>query len=549
MQGNSASSREDRASGDAGATPAAPRVFGKYLLLARIGEGGMGEVWLAKHGDIAGIEKHCVLKMLRPSLTYDPEYVSRFIDEARVVVALSHRNICSVFDVGRVGDRYYLAMEHVAGRDLRTIVHHCAQRGAPLPQAIGIHVAGEVLEALDSAHRHRDPATGDALHLVHRDVSLQNVMVNAEGEVKLIDFGLAASSKKSNHTQPSIVMGKAAYMPPEQARGLPLDATCDQFSAAVVAYELVSGERFYGDQTPNDIWLLAGTGGYRPPAMARLPAPIARVLDRALSAAPTQRFPTCGALRDALLDAATGILPRVGARELRELMATVYGEELFDFRRHLRAAPPGVFEPTEATQTFAVAPQSTASARSVVDERTARQEPPPRRRSALALITAAAAAAVVAALVAVVVPSRSTPPTPAPTMVPPPPTSVSLPTIAAPPASTPDTPPVTAALPAAAGAVVDDDAARGQAAPPEVAASSSTRAEPARAEAPRKRRPPRLVTFLDKKAFLQSRCAKLACTTSSIGGMQRIATLSQDEAAGAKGAFEACVRTCVDASR
>ena len=135
------------------------------MLLCRVGRGGMGDVYLAKHGMLLGFEKHCVLKMLRDDRADDPQLLARFSEEARVVVQLSHRNICPVFDVGRVGHRLYVALEYVVGRDLRSVANM-----GPLPVSIALHVVCEVLEALDYAHRFVDVRTGAPLGIVHRDV-------------------------------------------------------------------------------------------------------------------------------------------------------------------------------------------------------------------------------------------------------------------------------------------------------------------------------------------------------------------------------------------
>src|SRR5690606_26210667 len=142
---------------------------------------------------------------------------------------------------------------------------------------------------------------GKPLHLVHRDISPQNIMVNFEGEVKLIDFGLAQSTAKEEHTQPHMVMGKMAYMSPEQARGEVIDATADQFAVAVVLYELLVGERYYGQMNPEQIWAVAGRGDWLPPRLAALPKDLTRLLRRALDPDPRRRYPTCGDFREDLV--------------------------------------------------------------------------------------------------------------------------------------------------------------------------------------------------------------------------------------------------------
>jgi len=304
-----------------------PRSFGSYLLLARLAEGGMGEVFLAKSGAIAGIEKYCVVKTLRPQLTNDREYITRFVDEARIAVHLGHRNICQIYDVGRVKDRYYLAMELVAGSDLRTVAQRARQLGIPIPPELMLHIVGEVLEALDYAHRHADPVTGAPLHLVHRDVSPQNVMVNFEGEVKLIDFGLAKSNMKVETTQPHLVMGKMSYMAPEHARGDVVDGRADQFAAGVLLYELLAGERFYEGLSFEQMWGIAGRGGHRPRNWDSIEPSLRPVIARALHREPAERYPTCGDFRDAISRYLISRGEHASTRQMRQLMEQLFEKE------------------------------------------------------------------------------------------------------------------------------------------------------------------------------------------------------------------------------
>ena len=305
-----------------------PQTYGDYLLLHRLGRGGMGEVFLAKSGGLEGIHKLCVVKTLRTDLTRDQEYIGRFMDEARVVVQLNHRNICHVFDVGRVDDSFYLAMEHIAGRDLRTVLKRANELGLEIPTDVLLHLYSEILDALDYAHRLTDPETGAPLRLVHRDVSPQNVMVSFEGEVKLIDFGLAQSTLKLERTAPRIVMGKLAYMAPEQARGDEVDGRVDQFAAAVMCYEGLARESYYQGLSVDEVWQLAGRGGFTPRRFADIDRDAARVLQRALHPDPAQRFPTCADLQQELrrLNLARGSM--ASARDLREIMSRLFADDL-----------------------------------------------------------------------------------------------------------------------------------------------------------------------------------------------------------------------------
>lgn len=317
-----------------------PAPFGHYLLLHPLARGGMGNVFLAKTGGMMGIEKHCVVKTLRSRFTGDPEYVQRFVDEARVVVQLSHRNICPVFDVGRVANSYYLAMELVIGRDVRTVHTELLQHGRHLPEACALHIVCETLDALDYAHRHADPVSGEPLRLVHRDVSPQNVMINVEGEVKLIDFGLAEKghldTDTSQGTSQATVMGKIAYMAPEHARGDPVDARADQFSAAVVAYELLTEERYYGAMANQEVWMTAGTGTYHAPGLGKLDPALRSILEKALAPEKADRYPSCGEFREALLGYARMRNLHAGARHLREIMGELFADDLRGTRELLQ---------------------------------------------------------------------------------------------------------------------------------------------------------------------------------------------------------------------
>lgn len=312
-----------------------PRAFGAYLLLQNFARGGMGDVYLAKSGGIAGLERTCVVKKLRAELSQDREYVTRFVDEARVVVTLHHANICNVFDVGKITsstssgpiDEYYLAMEYIAGRDVRTLLDKCRKRGRPVDANIAVHIVADVLKALDYAHRRRHPVTDEPLNLVHRDVSPQNVLVSYEGEIKLIDFGLAASRLKVEKTAPNVVMGKMAYMSPEQARGDGIDSRADIFACGVLLYELLVGERYYEGMTPKAIWDVAGRGGFLPRGWASIDPMLQMILSRALHSDPGRRTPSCGAFREELLGLA--MAQKADAeRTLRELMAHTFADDI-----------------------------------------------------------------------------------------------------------------------------------------------------------------------------------------------------------------------------
>src|SRR5574339_530060 len=224
--------------------PSLPQVFGRYLLVQRLSRGGMGEIFLAKHG-LAGFEKLAVIKKVLPHLAADESFISRFIDEAGVAIKLQHVNVAQVFEVGRVGDEYFLALEYVEGRDLRRTLAVLQQRAQRLPVDLALFIGRELANGLAYAHR-RTSTDGASLNLVHCDISPPNVLVSFEGETKVIDFGIAKSAMRGTATDPKMGFGKFGYMAPEQLiRGGVVDARTDIYAAGVVLYELLTGERLY----------------------------------------------------------------------------------------------------------------------------------------------------------------------------------------------------------------------------------------------------------------------------------------------------------------
>jgi serine/threonine protein kinase len=218
--------------------------FGKYLLIDKIGMGGMAEVYLAKQRGIKGFEKVLAIKRILPNLTQDPEFVSMFINEAKLAALLSHQNIVQIFELGHIENVYYIAMEYVKGKDLRTVLHH--SKSLNHPPSIGqiLLMLTKICSGLDYAHRKKD-LNGDDLNLVHRDISPQNILVSYEGEVKLVDFGIAKAASQSSETRTGFIKGKLSYLSPEQAWGKPADRRSDIFSLGIILYEMLTGYKLF----------------------------------------------------------------------------------------------------------------------------------------------------------------------------------------------------------------------------------------------------------------------------------------------------------------
>lgn len=303
-----------------------PRQYGDYVLLRSLGRGGMGEVFLAKHEGMAGIDQLCVLKVIPFRCGDQNNLLQRFMDEARVMVNLRHGNLCHVFDVGTVEQDCYLAMAYIPGVTLRFLSKQLQKQQSDCPPEIALFLMCQVLEALDYAHRQTHAATGEPMRLVHRDVSPQNVMVSYEGEITLIDFGIAASTLKQARTATDMVAGKVQYMAPEQARGEPLSQACDQYAAAVILYELLVGERFYGKRNMAEVWAISSMGDFSPDKMGTIEGSLRLVLEKALSGDPVDRYPDCEAFAHALADVLR-TLPVVNKKSVRAFIRSLFEAE------------------------------------------------------------------------------------------------------------------------------------------------------------------------------------------------------------------------------
>ena len=218
--------------------------YGNYFLLEKIAVGGMAELFKAQQRGVQGFQKIVAIKRILPHFSDNEDFVTMFIDEAKLAAQLTHPNIAQIFDLGKAGNSYYIAMEYVNGRDLRTLLRKAREYGIAFPEQVAAFVVMKVASALDYAHRKRGFDDRE-LKLVHRDISPQNVLLSTDGAVKLVDFGIAKAASKASHTVAGALKGKLLYMSPEQATGQPLDNRSDLYSLGLVLYELLTGERCF----------------------------------------------------------------------------------------------------------------------------------------------------------------------------------------------------------------------------------------------------------------------------------------------------------------
>ncbi len=310
------------------AKPAAPETFGAYTLLDRVALGGMAEVWKARMEGVEGFQKTVAIKKILPHLTDSVDFVTMFIDEAKLAAQLNHPNIIHIYDLGKLGEDYYIAMEYVEGKDLRSILNSARKQSQPLPAGLALLIAARLASALDYAHRKRDFDNRE-LGLVHRDVSPQNVLISYEGDIKLCDFGIVKAVAKASKTQMGALKGKLQYMSPEQAWGRVVDARSDIFSLGSVLFEMLTGRRLFAGES--EISVLEAVRECRMQSAREVEPGISDAVDaivrRALAKDPDDRYQTAGEMQKEIEAVLYNFKPTPSQGELAAFMHRLHGDE------------------------------------------------------------------------------------------------------------------------------------------------------------------------------------------------------------------------------
>lgn len=276
----------------------------RYRIVEQIDAGGMAEVFLADAFGLDGLHKRVAIKRVLPALTAEPRFVRMFLDEAKVSLRLSHHNIVQVFDVGMDGGAYFIVMEYIEGLNLRAMMAWMGRRSRRLPVGLALHIALGLCQGLHHAHSRRDEG-GRPLGIVHRDISPANVLLSVDGEVKIVDFGLAKAQIQRERTEPGVVKGKLGYLSPEAARGEEVTAQSDLFATAVVLWEMLAHQRLFSAAT--DYETLELVRHAHVPAIREwrpdVSEGVASLLREALDGDPARRPPTARALAEAIAQA------------------------------------------------------------------------------------------------------------------------------------------------------------------------------------------------------------------------------------------------------
>ena len=307
--------------------------FGKYSLLHKLATGGMGEVWLARQSGPAGFDRFIAVKRLLPNLAENNEFVQMFLDEARLAARLTHPNICQVYEFGREGGSYYLAMEYMHGESLSSMLERSIKERKPLTQPMVALIIQQALEGLHFAHEAKDEH-GRPLNLVHRDISPSNIFVTYDGQVKLLDFGIAKAAHRITQTVAGSIKGKFGYIAPEVYKGMTIDRRVDLFAMGVVLWEMLTRRRLYKRAAEYEI--LRAIVEEEPPDPRSLDSSItpelAETALKALAKLPGERYQTALEMRRAVSVYLRSLRDEMDAQALAEIMVQLYGQVWIDLR-------------------------------------------------------------------------------------------------------------------------------------------------------------------------------------------------------------------------
>jgi serine/threonine-protein kinase len=319
------------------AAPGSSRGLAKYQLVAEIGRGGMADVFLAVRKNGAKIDEKVVIKQLRSDVAEDEDFRAMFMDEARLAVRLLHPNVVRTFEAGKDEHRCFIAMEFLDGQPLSRLRRRGWRQGGKLPLDVHLRILSDVLAGLHYVHEVADP-DGMPLGIVHRDVTPPNVFISYDGEVKVVDFGIAKASSRLAETRIGVVKGKIAYMAPEHARGDQVDRRSDIFSVGVMLWEAVKGRRYWQGHEELTIYrrLLANdlppVGGDE----VGLPA-LSSILDRSLAVDAAKRYRTAAEMRAAIEDALRQMGSRVDGAAVGRCTRELFDRERVAFDTAVRA--------------------------------------------------------------------------------------------------------------------------------------------------------------------------------------------------------------------
>jgi serine/threonine protein kinase len=309
--------------------------FGKYILLEKLAMGGMAELYLARSPGASGVSKFIAIKRILPQFSEQIEFIDMFKDEAKIAVNLSHANIVSIYEFGMEKNQFFLAMDYVEGRNLRQILNKMKKSGLAFSIEQVLYIIKEVAAGLDHAHRCIDANTGKPLNIIHRDMSPQNIMVSFEGEVKVIDFGIAKAETQLETTRAGTLKGKFGYMSPEQAEGQNVDLRTDVFALGIVLWELLANDRLF--VANNEVNTLRKIRDCQVPSLRKInpniPQELERIVSKALSKDRNMRYQTSAAFHRELSRFLNRQYPDFSPQDFSVFVKTLFQAEILEARK------------------------------------------------------------------------------------------------------------------------------------------------------------------------------------------------------------------------
>jgi len=277
-------------------------MFGRYEILGRLAFGGMAEIFLARESSAtAGASRHIVIKRVLPNVADDDKFIEMFLNEARLAIQLNHPNICHIYEFGDLEDSYFIAMEWIDGVPLGKLIRRARKKGDGVPVEIAVRIGAQIAGSLHYAHRAKD-ALGRPMNIVHRDVTPHNLMVAYDGQVKLLDFGIAKAETQTQATEAGTVKGKFSYMSPEQCTGKKIDGRSDVFALGICLWETIVGRALYRRETQYET--MHAVIHEPPPSIRKfrrgLPTSLDTVIKKCLAKNPDDRYQSAGDLQSAL---------------------------------------------------------------------------------------------------------------------------------------------------------------------------------------------------------------------------------------------------------
>jgi len=362
-------------------SPSDPVSFGKYGLLGLIARGGMAEVYRARYREEDPPRRLLAIKVMRPQLAREARFVDMFNREGQLAMLLRNRCIVETMEIGRIEGRHYIAMEYIGGRDLTQVLRRCQETNQRIPVPHAVYIAARIAEGLAFAHALTD-ADGRPLNIVNRDVSPSNVRLSYDGDVKLLDFGIAQAQMKFT-SEIGVLKGKFSYMSPEQIRGMPLDARTDVFSTGIILHEMLTTEKLFRGDTEFALMEKVRKAEVPPPSNfnRRVTPELDAIVFKALARDVADRYQSAAELARDLDGLIEGY--RFDPKELRQFMRQMFRKEYAKEKEETqlalavhqpepaRTGPMAAVPAPEASGSFATGSLATAPARPVT------QPPPP----------------------------------------------------------------------------------------------------------------------------------------------------------------------------